>query len=326
MANNFIKKLALLVALSFVSFSISAQSIKDIKINEILHVDENTTLGKSGWIELNNTGYSSINVGGCYIAIEKLDVESGNSVYTVKEGASYRIPTSSPNLTTIPPQGYLVIYAGSRSSQGPEFANFDLKNATDVYLVDASGKIFIDQFIIGANVITPDVSIGREVLSYRNMMLMEKNGETVAIEKFIHPTPGAINREIIKITASEEMMVKDPIGYGMAAIAMSVVFSALLLLFFIFKVIGIANQKFEKRKELINRPASANAEVLASSKPDKHLEASGEVLAAIAYALRQYRTDIDNMESNVLTINKVARSYSPWSSKIYGLTQLPNRK
>ena len=320
------KKIVLLVALLFVSFSVSAQSIFDLKINEVLHIDENTTFGKSGWIELYNAGYSSINVGGSYLSIENIDIESANSVYAVKEGFTYRIPTSSPGLTTIPPQGYLVIYAGSRSSQGPDFANFDLKNATDVFLVDASGKLMIDKFIVGSKAITPDVSIGRELMTYKAIVDKTKNNETVILESYTHPTPGAINREIIKKTASEDMMDKDPIGYGMAFIAMSVVFSALLVLFAIFKVIGIANQKFEKSKEIKNRPATANVEVISGAKPDKHVEATGEVLAAIAFALNQYRIDVDNMESNILTINKVARSYSPWSSKIYSLTQLPNRK
>ncbi len=50
----------------------------------------------------------------------------------------------------------------------------------------------------------------------------------------------------------------------------------------------------------------------------------GEELAAIALALYRYRNDLHDIESSVITINKVARAYSPWSSKIYGLRQFPS--
>ena len=58
---------------------------------------------------------------------------------------------------------------------------------------------------------------------------------------------------------------------------------------------------------------------------DHHKEQdSGEVIAAIAAALVEH-LDAHDRESTILTINKVRRAYSPWSSKIYGLRELPNR-
>jgi hypothetical protein len=48
-----------------------------------------------------------------------------------------------------------------------------------------------------------------------------------------------------------------------------------------------------------------------------------EVFAAIAVALHFYKSDLHDHENAVLTINRVARTYSPWSSKIYGLRQFP---
>ncbi len=46
---------------------------------------------------------------------------------------------------------------------------------------------------------------------------------------------------------------------------------------------------------------------------------SGEENAAIALAVHLFLSEIHDDESNVITIKKVSRSYSPWSSKIYGL-------
>ena len=59
----------------------------------------------------------------------------------------------------------------------------------------------------------------------------------------------------------------------------------------------------------------------------EHVESStdenAEVIAAIALALKLHDDDLHDRESVVITINTVARAYSPWSSKIHGLTQMP---
>lgn len=53
---------------------------------------------------------------------------------------------------------------------------------------------------------------------------------------------------------------------------------------------------------------------------------SQEEIAAIATALKIYRSALHDRESEVLTILSIKRAYSPWNSKIHGLTQLPDRK
>ena len=40
-------------------------------------------------------------------------------------------------------------------------------------------------------------------------------------------------------------------------------------------------------------------------------------------AIHLYYAEIHDKEDAVLTINKISRTYSPWSSKIYGLRQNP---
>ena len=51
-----------------------------------------------------------------------------------------------------------------------------------------------------------------------------------------------------------------------------------------------------------------------------------EEVAAIMTALKLYKSDLHDKESEVLTILSIKRAYSPWNSKIHGLTQLPNHK
>jgi hypothetical protein len=48
-----------------------------------------------------------------------------------------------------------------------------------------------------------------------------------------------------------------------------------------------------------------------------------EIAAVIAMAIDMHIRDIHDYEKTVLTIQKVMRPYSPWSSKIYGMRQIP---
>jgi hypothetical protein len=50
---------------------------------------------------------------------------------------------------------------------------------------------------------------------------------------------------------------------------------------------------------------------------------TGELGAAVALALFLYQNQLHDHENTLLTINKVSRAYSPWSSKIYGLRKSP---
>jgi predicted metal-dependent enzyme (double-stranded beta helix superfamily) len=58
---------------------------------------------------------------------------------------------------------------------------------------------------------------------------------------------------------------------------------------------------------------------------NKNADTLAEVAAVISYALHLYQQDIHDYENMILTIQKVVRPYSPWSSKIYGLRQIPRR-
>jgi hypothetical protein len=53
---------------------------------------------------------------------------------------------------------------------------------------------------------------------------------------------------------------------------------------------------------------------------------SNDKLAAIAIALFKYSESLYHNELMMLTINRVSKMYSPWSSKFYGLRQILNKK
>ena len=89
-----------------------------------------------------------------------------------------------------------------------------------------------------------------------------------------------------------------------------VVFILLVALIFIMKAFGACFRV---------RPASGR-------KVDAQPMISEEEIAAIATALKIYKGALHDRESEVLTILNIKRAYSPWNSKIHGLTQLPDRR
>lgn len=106
-------------------------------------------------------------------------------------------------------------------------------------------------------------------------------------------------------------------GITVAIIGYLIVFLSLLLSFFVFS--NIPKILYHKtRKELKKQKKQ---QVVKGN--DIHL--SGDVTAAIASALYLYYNELHDPESNVITIKRVRKRYSPWSSKIYSLRKWPTK-
>ena len=105
----------------------------------------------------------------------------------------------------------------------------------------------------------------------------------------------------------------------MAGIGFALVFLVLVLLIFIMKGMGWV---FTRQK----KAAKAAATGVAVADDDHEAITDQEIAAAIITALKLYKSNLHDQESEILTINRITRAYSPWSSKIHGLTQLPERK
>ena len=119
---------------------------------------------------------------------------------------------------------------------------------------------------------------------------------------------------------SEVIAVRDPYGVGMAVIAMGVVFLALLMLYLVFRQLGAQMLAIQKRRSQkpVEKPSEKKIEPKRESVSSNAAISEG-VYAAIAAAIHLYSEEIHDVENTVLTINKVSRTYSPWSSKIHGL-------
>ncbi|MDY0077968.1 MAG: OadG family protein [Bacteroidales bacterium] len=103
-------------------------------------------------------------------------------------------------------------------------------------------------------------------------------------------------------------------GVVISVVGYVIVFAALVILFFVFSQISkLLNMQLKSK---LRRQGKLNEE-----DNEKTLTIPGEVAAAISMAL-YISCQLHDEESNVLTIKKVSRTYSPWSSKIYGLRNL----
>lgn len=131
---------------------------------------------------------------------------------------------------------------------------------------------------------------------------------------FLQATTNNVNTATTKqlSESAQKFAEYDPWGIVVTIIAMGVVFASLALLYLMFSTIARAYNMDIKRSKLIKKGKIAEAEQI------KDLT-SGELNAAIALTLYFYKTELHDKEDAILTIKKVARTYSPWSSKIYGL-------
>jgi len=99
-----------------------------------------------------------------------------------------------------------------------------------------------------------------------------------------------------------------------SAIGILVVFCALAILVILFELMQTIMLSQTKKKL-----------VKAGKKEEEIKDIAANEIAAISMALHLFMNDIHDNESNVITIKRIERRYSPWNSKIYGLNNIINR-
>ncbi len=121
---------------------------------------------------------------------------------------------------------------------------------------------------------------------------------------------------------SEKIKHSDPVGIGLTATAVAVVFLALvciaLLINFSGKLIVSSEEKSKNKgkKEAAIKPVSDGS----SAANDN------EVYAAIAAAIHLYNDELHDEETTVITIQKVEREWTPWNAKYYNMNHYFNNR
>lgn len=96
-----------------------------------------------------------------------------------------------------------------------------------------------------------------------------------------------------------------------SAFGILVVFTALTSLVIAFTLTSRINRKTAQIKK---RKVDERLQHLQDA------DLSGEEVAAIAMALQIMLSEEHDEESNIITIKRIERRYSPWNSKIYGVS------
>lgn len=296
-------KIFLLLGLLVAGPGLNAQNQNDIRINEFLiwNTDdfEDDYGHKGGWIELFNSSYGYVNIGGCYLTNDPNNL------------TKYVIPKADV-LTNISPRQHTIFWADNRPFRGTFHINFSLEDSQEIMFVASDGKTIIDRVALSHEKLDTNVSFGR---------LIDGEGDVIGNEGWQvmeRTSPKTNNAGVDAIPPAVIIKKVDPFGIIMSITAMSVVFLALILLFIVFKQIGKYNIKKSRERSSLANAQSGKAQVA---------NVSAEIYAAIATAIHAYSQDSEthDIENTILTINKVTRNYSPWSSKIYTLRETPQK-
>ncbi len=289
--------LASLTALSVLS--LNAQSQSDMRLNELLVTntsDFQDDFGQhSAWFELFNVSYGTVNIGGCYLSNDRNNL------------TKYIIPKGDV-LTQIPPRQHILFWADEQPFRGTFHVNFTLADSDTLFFVASDGRTIIDMIHIPQD-LEENKSFGRSTDGFGEWEYRQ------------YTSPSTNNSGVDQESKSSIMKRTDPHGLIMTLVAMIVVFSALIILFFLFKITGnIAIRSLQKKSD------ESSAET-GSTKTDV-AEASAETYAAIGVALHLFKEENEahDEESFMLTLQHTDRTYSPWSSKIYTLRQTPTVK
>ena len=299
----------LLLVLGVCSSCGEKKSNNKLVLNEVLITNEGNYQDDYGlhsaWIEIFNRSYGSADLAGCYL---KCSSQPGDT-------ASYFIPKGDV-LTLIKPRQHSLFWADGEARRGTFHTNFTLNPDANNWIgLYDSGRNLLDQVVIPAGSLQTNQSYAR--ISDAAEKWEVKDGSA---EKYV--TPSTNNKTIDSNAKMEKFEEHDSVGIGMSISAMSVVFFGLILLYVSFKVVGRVSVNLSKRNAMKAKGITDKQE----AKEKKLGEAPGEIFAAIAMAMYEMQSDVHDVEDTVLTITRVKRSYSPWSSKIYTLRETPLKK
>lgn len=278
-------------------------------LNEVL-VDNRTNFQDdygihSPWIEIFNKSYGSSNLAGCYLMHSSQPGDT--SVYFIPKGDVQ---------TNIKPRQHALFWADGKPKRGTFHTNFTLAPDRDNWIgLYDSGKKKLDEIVVPARSLAADQSYARVDDAFPGWEVKDESAE-----KYV--TPCTNNKVLDQNVKMEKFARHDRIGIGMSITAMLVVFTGLILLYLAFKGIGKVSVRLRTSRAMKAKGITDIEE--AREKMLGH--APGEVYAAISMALHEMQSDVHDVEETVLTITRVKRSYSPWSSKIYTLRETPHKK
>lgn len=293
-------------------FMAHAQNVSDLIISEVLAEADSSCImddygRRTGWIEIFNKSQGTVNYGGCFLSDDRNNLKKSPI-------------TRSDNRTKIGPRQVALFHASGNNGDGTFYVNFEIRRGSTIYLVSNDGRTVVDSIIVPTT-----LPVGKSVAKTANdlrQMVFEVEPDPAV------PSPGSVNGDDVTETGSQKMAHEDKHGFILAIVSVSVVFCALIILWWLFSLLGkVSGEKKEKceckkaDKAKVKTSGKITPEIAAAIGMALDQEMNGEVYAAISLALHLYMEDaVHDNESFVLTIN---RKQSSWNSKGQNFRQLP---
>ncbi len=310
-------RLAILLLSLFAAGTAAGQSTQDIRFNEIFIKNTDNYADEYGkhvpWVELFNTAYNTVDLAGCYLTDDTAGLAAaGRKGGTIPEHW-YHIPKTDIN-TSMPQRTFAVFYMDDKPLYGTFHVNFNPVTSKTNYvaLITSDGKKLIDLMVY------PKEELMDTALSY-GLLHDGIKEEAQMLDQF---TPGSTNETKVEVSKQEKLKKDDPYGFGLTIIAMSVTFTALILIYIMLKIFGRLNRKTAVKKKADSNTDAAIAKDAGDATPDKEFM-SGEEAAAICAALHLHFNSMHDEESEIITIKMPEAHYSPWSQKGLAMKKTP---
>jgi len=295
----------LLTALLLTSalLGIRAQNVSDLIISEALAQPDSTGIvdgygRRSGWVELFNTSTGTVKFGGCFLTDDRSDLRKS-------------IIPKSDLKAQLGPRQSVVFYCSGNGADGTFYAGFTLAPGKTVYLVSNDGRTVIDSLYIPT-----DLPAGKSV---EKLAFDLRQMDFVPVPEAAVPSPGMLNGDQNAATKADAMKERDPHGWILSVVSVSVVFTALALLWFLFWLLF---DRPAKKKTSGRRAGHDEQEVAAAIALALDMEQDGDVYAAIAAAVHLYLTEsVHDTEPGIVTIRRAEAS--GWNNKALNFRKLP---
>lgn len=287
-----------------------AQMDASIKLNEVLTDNQSSLIDEYGtrhaWVEIANISHSTYNIRGMYLTTDRSVLDKSMSVPERVKRMSI-IPNGDAR-TNLNGRQLIVFQLNSQPAKGALHlaVKVDPSKPTWIALYNGNATQLIDSVTVP--VLEPDQSYARIANNGTPSDWEKKSGDRV--------TMGTQNMTTVSESKIEKFKREDPHGFGMAIMAMSIVFLCLALLWIFFTLFGMFMRHQKTVKTVINtqpiKPITKTVEktmevghktgnMLQDGMKTKGIDRE-VYLAVIGMALQQYQDNVHDVESGVITI------------------------
>ena len=287
-----------------------AQMDASIKLNEVMTSNSTSLQDEYGqhkaWLEIENISHSTYNIRGMYITTDRSVLDRNMSVPERIKRMSI-IPNGDER-TNLSGHQHLVLFLNSKPHLGTLHLNVNVDATKPVWVALYNGNAtqLIDSVTIP--VMEADQSFAR--------IANNGNAQDWEVKSADRVTPGISNVTTVSESKIEKFKREDPYGFGMALMAMGIVFFCLALLWITFTLFGMLMRHMDTAKKVAQhqpiKPITKTVEktievghktgvILKEGLDTKGIDRE-VYMAVIGLALRQYEDDIHDVESGVITI------------------------